>query len=87
MTNYKLSALADFCSFFLLGVQLFTVNCILLTQMNGFVQQTKVKNLLQREKNFLIWTLCFFAGSYILSTARNVVMFMLFSHKTQADMP
>lgn len=85
--NISISTFVDFCAYFLLGVQLLTVNSILLSQMNGFAKQANVQNLLSKEKNFLICTLVFFAGSYLISTIKNIIMYILFNQPSQEAMP
>ena len=83
--NLAEASLVDFICFFLLGIQLLIVNVILLTLMKGILRMTNVT--LQKERNFLICTLTLFSISYILSTARNIILYSLYRNEKQVDMP
>ena len=71
---FKYTAINEIIIFLLLGIQLLSVNFILLRRINrlfGAEADTKFKE----EKRFLMTTLIFFSISYLLTMAKNVLIF------------
>ena len=82
--NDAILASYEIALFILLGVQLITVNCVLLKQLNTLFPSSVQSNF-RREKFFLMSTLAFFTFSYFVMVLRNILIFSMITGGVGAE--